>query len=112
MIEQESPGTLKDLRKQRGQKLIAFGWEEAKRLPLVKNGKDYHSCAEIGRALGHHPDTIYHWFKDYPGVSEQPHPAKRMKDPKTGQWKVKRRHRILLIPADVFMSWLREHTKK
>ncbi len=99
-------------RRKHGTKVIARG-QEVLRLPFVKSNriKDY-TCAEIGRTLDRHPDTIYRWFKDYPGVIEKQNPAKRMKDPKTGEWKIKRRHTILLIPPDVYFKWLREHTKK
>ena len=109
---------LEELRKRAGLKVIAQGWAEISRLPWPRGGflkkgriRDY-TCAEVGRMLGRHPDTIYKWFKDHPGVIEKQHPAKRMKDPKTGEWKVKRRHTILLIPPDVFNKWLREHTKR
>jgi hypothetical protein len=114
MSEEITQARLEALRKQRGMKLIAYGIREHVRLPFIKNGrriKDY-TCAQIGRTLGRHPDTIYRWFKDYPGVIVKQNPAKRMKDPKTGEWKVKRRHTILLIPPDIFTKWLREHTKK
>lgn len=111
--EIEITGTfLKEFRKRAGV-IRVQGWEEIRRLPFIKSGrvKDY-TCADIGRMLERHPDTIYNWFKDCPGVVEKQHPAKRIKDPKTGEWKVKRRHTILLVPPEVFAKWLSEHTKK
>ena len=103
---------LREFRKRAGVVRVQT-WEEIRRIRFIKKRgiKDY-TCAEIGRMLGRHSDTIYNWFKDYPGVIEKRHPAKRMKDPRTGEWKVKRRHTILLIPPEVFRTWLKEHSKK
>ncbi len=104
--------TMEEIRKRAGLKLIAYG-EEILRLPFMPaNRTKPYTCAEIGRELGRHPDTILSWFKDVAGVITKSSPAKRMKDPKTGEWKVKQKHTILLIPIDVYSKWLREHTRK
>jgi Putative ATPase subunit of terminase (gpP-like) len=101
---------LEALRRKAGTKVIAYGFDEIMRLFPAKRRKEY-TCTEIARDLGVHHDTIYSWFKDYPGVIEVPHLAKRMKDPKTGQWKIKKKHAVLLIPYDVFIQFCREHAK-
>lgn len=98
------------IRRKTGTKLIAYGFDEIMSLFPAKRRKEY-TCADIARDLDMHHDTIYSWFKDYPGVVEVQHPAKRMKDPKTGQWKIKKKHSILLIPHDVYIKFWREHGK-
>lgn len=105
--------TMEEIRKRAGFELIAYG-PEIMRLPypFKTNRTKPYTCAEIGRELGRHSDTIASWFKDVPGVITKTSPAKRMKDPKTGQWKIKQKHTKLLIPASVYMKWLREHTRR
>ena len=102
--------TLEEIRRRAGITVIAEA-EELLRVPNPERTLPY-TCAEIGRELGKHPDTIFKWFKDEPGVIVKNSPAKRMKDPKTHEWKVKHKHTSLLIPVDVYMYWLRKHARK
>lgn len=102
--------TLEEIRRRAGAIVIAEG-EELLRMPSSERTGPY-TCTEIGQELGRHPDTIFAWFKGVPGVITKSSPAKRMKDPKTHEWKIKHKHTILLIPIDVYMKWLRDHTKK
>jgi hypothetical protein len=62
---------------------------------------DY-TCEALGKEWGVHRDTIYKWFKNYPGVIAVPYPATRKK----------RAYSIITIPAAVAERWRREHTKK
>lgn len=93
--------------------LVAEEWTEltklAQKAMWSKRTKPF-TCAEIARGLEKHPDTVYKWFEDYPGVIKISHPAKRMKV--NGEWRIKQKHNILHIPPDVLLKWLNEHTKR
>lgn len=106
----EGKQLMEEIRKRAGVKLIAYGFEEILRQPLKI--KRTYTCREIAEELGKHPDTIFEWFKDVPGVIIKKSPAKRIKDPKTVEWRIKHKHTILMIPLDVYMQWVRDHTKK
>lgn len=112
--ENLTPEEIEQLEKKYNIKINTLSWEEFQRLQRLKirSGEKHYTCSDIARELGQHRDTIYKWFKDYPGVLEIPHPAQRIKDPETREWRVKKKHSILLIPADVYMRWRREHSEE
>jgi hypothetical protein len=94
-----------------GEDIVYLPYRKVKGFPPPYSFKPY-TCADLGRHFGVHPDTVYKWFENYPGTIKQTHPAKRVKDQKTGEWKIKQKHTVLLIPVHVFEKWMKEHQNR